>query len=221
MLRTRPDFSQKIRRIGFFGLLGLFLVLATSGRLGWILPLIVVFFAAAICLLPGILVFFSQLRRLWHQQATQSTTEMPFDIETRMLRMRLDRATGAITGEVLAGRFAGQPLSYLTLSELQSLYAECLRFDPDSARLLAIYLDRVHGDRWHARDRAGASDSRTKGGMSRAEALEVLGLAPGATREAVIEAHRRLMQRVHPDRGGSDYLAAKINRAKDVLLRGN
>lgn len=224
-----PDFSRKVRRIGFLGLLGLLLVLAASGRLGWILPLIGALFAVAIRLLPGILVFFPLLQRLWRQHAAQapgttdsksSEAETHSTIETGMLRMRLDRATGEITGEVLAGRFAGRQLPHLTLSELQSLYAECLRCDTDSARLLATYLDRMHGDRWRTRDRTSDAGARPRGGMSREEALDVLGLAPGATREAIIEAHRRLMQRVHPDRGGSDYLAAKINLAKDVLLRG-
>jgi glucan phosphoethanolaminetransferase (alkaline phosphatase superfamily) len=54
--------------------------------------------------------------------------------------------------------------------------------------------------------------------MSTDEAMEVLGLKSGYTKEDVIQAHRRMMQKVHPDRGGSDYLAAQINKAKDTLL---
>ena len=58
----------------------------------------------------------------------------------------------------------------------------------------------------------------SKGSMARAEALEILGLETGATKEQIIDAHRRLIQKRHPDRGGSSYLAARINQAKDLLI---
>ncbi|MEI9985732.1 MAG: DnaJ domain-containing protein [Aliidongia sp.] len=133
-------------------------------------------------------------------------------IETPWLRMTLDRATGALDGEVLAGRFAGAPLRQLDLDQLRTLHAECSAADEQSARLIEAYLDRLHPD-W--RDGPPPTSS---GGMTRDEALQILGLQPGADAEQIREAHRRLMLKLHPDLGGSDYLAGKINLARDVLL---
>jgi hypothetical protein len=99
--------------------------------------------------------------------------------------------------------------------------------DPDSVPLLEAYLDRVHGAAWRAQageaaqaggEPGSGGPERRASGMSRAEAFEILGLAPGASPEAIKEAHRSLMQKLHPDHGGSTYLAAKINQAKDLLL---
>jgi len=72
------------------------------------------------------------------------------------------------------------------------------------------------------RPRGGAQGPRQSrgapSGMSREDAYAVLDLAPGASETMIREAHRRLMAKLHPDRGGSDYLAAQINQARDVLL---
>jgi hypothetical protein len=109
----------------------------------------------------------------------------------------------------------------LNLPQLLELLGDYQSADMDSAALLAAYLDRVHGTEWRATAGASASSSAApaRGGMSVQEARAVLGVPEGASREEVIAAHRRLMQKLHPDRGGSDYLAAKINQAKDVLLQ--
>jgi hypothetical protein len=141
-------------------------------------------------------------------------------IETAWLRMALDRTTGALGGEVLAGQFAGARLGELGVDQLRALLAECEAVDPQSARLVETYLDRTH-PAWRDRD-AGNHGSERKpdaGGMTREEAWQVLGLAPGAGAAQIQEAHRQLMMKLHPDRGGSNYLASKINLARDVLLR--
>ena len=141
------------------------------------------------------------------------------DVETRYLRMSLDHDTGEMNGVVLEGEFRGRRLSELGLDDLMSLLAVCRAEDDQSASVLEAYLQRVHGDSWHEAGHArGAGNGGAQPHMSEAEAREILGVAPGASRDEIIDAHRRLMQKNHPDRGGSTYLAAKINEAKDVLL---
>ena len=96
--------------------------------------------------------------------------------------------------------------------------AFCQREDADSAQLLASYLEQRFPDEPGANENAQYQDSGHSSGLTRAEALSVLGLADDATDEDIVSAHRTLIQKLHPDRGGNDYLAAKINEAKDFLL---
>jgi hypothetical protein len=142
-------------------------------------------------------------------------------IRTRFLLMQLQHATGDMDGDVLEGDFKGARLSALSVEQLLKLARECLQ-DPDSLQILEAYMDRAHPD-WRTSqdspsDQSGSAAPAAEPGMSDAVALEILGLHQGATREEVVLAHRRLMQKMHPDRGGSDYLAKKINAARDFLL---
>lgn len=144
------------------------------------------------------------------------------EVRTAALRMWLDRDSGEMGGEVLAGRFAGRALAKLSAAELQALAAE-LEADPDSLGLLLAYLERrgdaaaPGGGAGGGTGNAGAAEAPPGREMSEAEALRILGLAQGASRAEVRAAHRRLMMRVHPDLGGSDALAALINAAKARL----
>jgi hypothetical protein len=137
------------------------------------------------------------------------------------LRMNLDHDTGAMTGTVLRGTFAGMRLDELGLPELLSLLRECRAADEDGARLLEAYLDRLHPD-WRDEfagpQKADAPPSSSPD-VTVEEAYAILGLSPGADAAAVKAAHHRLMKQLHPDHGGTDYLATKINRARDVLLQ--
>lgn len=150
------------------------------------------------------------------------------NVETDTLRMRLDHDTGTITGTVRRGPFAGRRLDELGQAELFTLWRHCRADDEQAVPLLEAYLDRLMPD-WRAAEAAaadggtgtsgndGAAGSATAA-MTRAEALAILGLAEGADAAAVKEAHRRLMMKLHPDHGGTTYLAAKLNRAREILL---
>jgi hypothetical protein len=136
------------------------------------------------------------------------------------IEMTLDHDTGGMDGQVLAGRYEGKRLSELDLSTLLEVAAD-IRGDAESLRLLESYLDRAHpgwrGDA-DADETARQSPPPAAGGMDTKEAYKILGLEPGAGEDEVRDAHRRLMKQVHPDRGGSAALAAKINEAKDRIL---
>lgn len=158
------------------------------------------------------------------------------DVRSAYLHMTLDHETGAMGGTVIDGAFAGRRLDELSKVELMALLKEVRVADADGARLLEAWLDRTFGQQWHgwasADDEQTAGEARNektgdgrrgggRGGRSAMtvdEAREILGVGPDATAEEIKAAHRRLMQKLHPDRGGSSYLAAQINQARDVLL---
>lgn len=153
-------------------------------------------------------------------------------IRTRYLDMTLDHASGRMDGTVQEGPFAGRLLSELQLSQLLRMLELYQDSDAQSAAVLTAYLDREHGEDWRDAAAAGAGSGAAGSGtgngprngtviahgMSKDDAWAVLGLSPGADPDAIRAAHRRLMQKLHPDRGGSDYLAAQINAAKALLL---
>ena len=135
--------------------------------------------------------------------------------------MELDHDSGALRGRVLSGRHEGAALDDLDVLTLITLLSE---IDEDSIPLLAAYLNRRQ-PRWreHAPGEAAAANgSRPSRGskMTEEEAYQILGIQPGATAQDIARAHRSLMKKLHPDQGGSTYLAARINEAKDVLVRG-
>ena len=140
-------------------------------------------------------------------------------IETDHLQMELDHDTGEMHGRVLRGMFAGRDIDTLSPTDLGLLWQDCRHTDLRSAQLVEAYLDRIHPTWREDMARGESAMSRGPDGrMTEEEALEILGLKPGADEEDIRRAHRELMLRLHPDRGGSTYLAAKINEAKDVAL---
>jgi DnaJ domain len=155
----------------------------------------------------------------------QKSTGQTSQVRTAFLDMQLDHDSGTMRGRVLAGRYEGVSLDALDMPALAGLFKE---IDDDSRSLLAAYLDRRDaGWREHAQTDAGAGSGRAgwsggpprSGKMTEEEAYQILGIQPGAATQDITRAHRTLMKKLHPDQGGTTYLAARVNEAKDVLLR--
>jgi hypothetical protein len=207
--------AKVITRLALGLIVAVVLFLAFTGRIGWAM-------GAAAALLPWIMRFFRAARtaknfaRMAGASGGQAST-----VNTRFLRMSLDHETGELDGEVIEGRFAGRRLGELALPELIELLRQCWIEGQQSTQVLEAYLDRVHQN-W--RTRAGeefsgqGARSGGDGQMTRQEAYEVLGLQPGAGEVEIKAAYHRIIAALHPDKGGSNFLAAKVNQAKDLLL---
>jgi len=150
--------------------------------------------------------------------AQQTVTAVTNRMETHYILLRINANTRAMNGEVLRGTFGGMQLEQLAFDDLLDLLAEFRKTDKRSADVLMTYLDHTQLEDWRARYRARFT--KTKEQMAREEALQILGIKDGATEDEIRAAYRRLMSRLHPDMGGTDYLAAKVNMAKDMLLNG-
>jgi hypothetical protein len=146
------------------------------------------------------------------QARATNATGKTSEVNTDYIRMVLDHDTGEMYGEILASRFAGSKLSELSITELKELYT-LISDDADSVNVLAAYLDRQHPE-WRENESGDTRDA-----LSEQEALEILGLEPGASAADIKLAHRRIIQKLHPDRGGSTFLASQVNEAKDLLLK--
>jgi len=141
-------------------------------------------------------------------------------VSTSIIAMQLDHDTGRMEGDVLTGAYKGRKLSSLSLAEAKALHAQCAAAPDQSRALFEAWIERAHPE-WRAQWNSGAgrAAATTSQKMTRAEALAILGLKDGAKGDDIRAAHRRLMKTAHPDLGGSDYLAAKINEAKEFLLQ--
>jgi hypothetical protein len=140
-------------------------------------------------------------------------------VRSAFVEMELDHDTGAMRGRILAGPHEGTSLDDLDVGTLARSLAA---IDEESRALLMAYLDR-RAPRWRedveGDPAAGRGPPASSGKMTDQEAYQILGVQPGATAEDVGRAHRALMKKLHPDQGGSTYLAARVNEAKEVLLR--
>ena len=149
---------------------------------------------------------------------TQRSSGQVSRVRSPFLEMELDHDTGAMRGRIIAGPRAGTSLDALDVPAVIAMLSEV---DEESRSLLAAYLDRRDaGWRPNTDDGAGARDVRRPSGkMTEEEAYQILGVAPGASADEITRAHRSLMKKLHPDQGGSTYLAARVNEAKELLMR--
>lgn len=142
-------------------------------------------------------------------------------VATRFVLLLIDHLSGRMSGEILAGPFQGQSLERVSTADLLSLLSACYQTDAESAEALEVYLSRERGHRIEEpspRHRPEAAPPPGMAPMDNGEARAILGIKPDAEPDEIRAAHRRLIQRLHPDRGGSDYLAARVNEARRVLL---
>ena len=222
--KNRPRKLSSVASAAAVVLIAVLLLLTATGRLHWLAALAagaLPFLRGLVGLVAGPLVGNFVRNKLFGQgnpASAASPGPAPKDssVATDDLHMTLHHESGAMDGDVLRGAFAGRRLSDLDLDTLKTLFGE-LAAD-DSRQLLGAYLDR----RFPGWSDAHASSREHPAGESRdmdtEQALAVLGLDDGASQAEIVNAHRRLIQKLHPDRGGTDYLAATLNLAKKVLL---
>lgn len=201
--------ARHLRRTAIILAAIIIILLYASGRLAMVILL-------AAILIPIVLHWRSIYQQLKPAQATPGQTS---SISTAFLDMLLDHDSGEMGGTVKRGAFEGRDLAGMTLDDLQALRRECQAQDPQSIAILEAYMDRRFGLSWRGEeDGPEAAASAADGPMTRDEAYRFLGLEPGASPAEIKAAHRRMMKNFHPDHGGSDYVAAKLNEAKALLL---
>lgn len=222
--QPREELSRNISKIVLVGIGAVLILLTLTGRAHWL-------FGLAGAAMPFAQRAMSLLRawRLVQRLAGQGGKEAEGNgagtstIETRFLSVQMDTRTGLMSGRVLQGIFKGASLHKMPFEHLTRLLRELrIENDIDSLRLLEAFL----GSRWPRQwqEYCDSRGRRQDSGSGRSElsiddAYRLLGLNPGASPEEIRAAHRRLMQRLHPDRGGSDYLATRVNQAKDMLIK--
>lgn len=197
--------KQWLARLAIGIFLGLLLYALLTGKLNWIGALVM----GVIPFLAGLWRWISRgmtLARFW--QSLRGKKAAPHTMGVTLFDQAKD-------GELHTGPHAGRRLSALSATELD----EALRFfraqQPAAADLLTLYIAQRFGPEWTG----SPLDGSPQGAMTVAEARALLGVAADADKAAIISAHRRLIQKFHPDRGGNDYLAARLNLAKDLLLK--
>ena len=219
-------FEQFLKQFGLVLFVCVLVFMLATGRMHWLFGLVAAAVPFVKRMLP-LLRYVPLLKGLYARYHTNKvnsagpTAGQASSVQASYIRMSLDHDSGEMNGEVLKGMHQGAFLNDLSLEQLLELFQHWQN-DQESIALLIAYMDRMHPD-WQTHAAEGVGQGHTasmdNGQMTRDEASQILGLQQDATEEDIITAHRRLMQKLHPDLGGSTYLAAKINLAKEFLLR--
>ena len=202
-------------KLGFIAFFVITLALVATGRAHWLAAA----FAALLPLAKSLLTLTFRslpLLRFWQQH---SNAQFGPRIKTAYLEVKINLRNGHIDGKILQGEHAEKNLSDLDQAQLEQLLETLRGADREGAMLLQAYLIRRFGAGARYSQQQQQYQAPPSSSMSRDEALQILGLEAGADEQAIIKAHKRLIQKLHPDRGGNDYLAAKINAAKDCLIK--
>ena len=222
--RQTPE-KQKdlVWRYAVFGLVGVIIALAATGRLHWLAGVIAALIPIARNL-GGLALRAMPFLSFLRQRGFANSI-----LAGKFVKLELNPMNGELNGEILAGEHQGAKLSQLSQQQLQELLQSFQQTggeyaDMHSARLLAAYMYRRFqgGFDYNFGNTQGSGQQNSAGGsgnMDRKEALQILGLDDQCSKEDIVLAHRKLMAKVHPDKGGNDYLAAKINEAKEFLLK--
>lgn len=192
-------------------------ILVLAGKMHWLGAALTGTVVALRQSLPLLIRAFPLLSQ-WLQQRQARAQGQHSEVSSAILRMTLDHSSGELNGQVIDGPFKDWFLNEMNREQLMELQAFCERNDEDSRQLLASYLAQRFPDQDADSEAQGATPDSSNG-ITRAEALAVLGLDGEPSDDDIVKAHRSLIQKLHPDRGGNDYLAAKINEAKDFLLK--
>ena len=211
-LRKLPKDKSRpfLWKTGFWLVLGIATYLVITGKMHWLGAGI----AALVPLIRSVILWGFRAAPLMRLLGRFKTT--PSQFRTQSLVVTINFASGQITGEIITGDLAGKQLSELSADEIKTLSQQLKETDKESYVLLQAYLMRS-GSNGEQTNHNFKPDSYDR--LSQTEAYEILGLPTDSSKDEVIKAHKRLMQKLHPDRGGSDYLAAKINAAKDLLTK--
>lgn len=201
-----------------------FLALALTGRAPALFAILGAAMTQIMRFAPLLVRFAPSLKRILGTGAAASGaygSSNDSKVSTTTILMTLNHATGNINGTVLQGQFAQRELDSLNAAELKELYQYCSENDVEALRLLETYIQRQRASDWtdqSGHNSQGASQP-TSTSMNIEEAKQVLGLEEPISRKSVTAAHRSLMGQFHPDKGGSDYLATKINTAREILIK--